>query len=183
MGGAGYTRLALREKTTSITPANIHFLENGFLPLATSRKVCDAWRKQSEPMDKRHSAGRWSTPGKRQVSVRKTWQRSSSTTNHLWHALKAVSAGSMLWSSLCWPAPSGSMRSNCLRPWRPPPSPTTGFEPNEKLATPGSLNPDAKIAVVTGFSQSEINEDRDAKAVRAQEFPRCNSVHPRKESQ
>ncbi len=42
MGGAGYTRLALREKTTSITPANIHFLDNGFLPLATSRKVCDA---------------------------------------------------------------------------------------------------------------------------------------------
>ena len=45
MGLWACIRLAPLGNQTPITLSNIYFLDNRFHPLATSQKVCDAWRK------------------------------------------------------------------------------------------------------------------------------------------
>ena len=135
-------RLVPHGNSTPITPSNIHFLDNRFHPLATSRKVCGAWREQSEVKGKWHSARRWSTPGSRQALARLNWRRSSDATNPLLPALKAVSAGSTLSSWSSWRAPLALTRLSYWRSLKPPRSPTTGFETGElehRNAFPGQM--------------------------------------------
>lgn len=136
MGQARCTRLAALGMTTLITLSNIHFLDNRFHPLATSRKVCDAWREQSEAKGKWHSARRWSTPGSRLGLARKTWQTGSDATSPLLPALKAVSAGSMSSSWSFWPAPLVLTRSSYWRSSKPPRSQIIEFEADDLSKTP-----------------------------------------------
>ncbi len=124
---------------TPITPSNIYFLDNRFHPLATSQKVCDAWRKQSEAKVRRLCARRWSTPGKRQDSARKIWQSNSGITNRLWPVLKAESAElTSLSSSNCRVPSDLTPPSRYWRLSKPPRSPTTRFESKEVLGRSAS---------------------------------------------
>lgn len=129
MGGEGSIRLAPHGNPTPITPSLIYFLDNRFPPLATSQKVCGAWREQSEARDRLPSARLLSRPASRQVSVRKSWRQSSSAINPSWRALKAASAGSTSsnWSSS--PALWALIPPRCWRSFKQPRSPTIGFEP------------------------------------------------------
>src|SRR6056297_542492 len=105
MGNLGSIRLATHGNQTPITPSYIYFLDNRFHPLATSQKVCDAWRKQSEAKDGRLCAKGWSTPGIKQDSARKNWRLNSGITSHSWPVSKVASDGSTLPSSSHYPGP------------------------------------------------------------------------------
>ena len=129
MGCEGSIRLATHGNPTPITPSLIYFLDNRFPPLATSQKVCGAWREQSEARDRLPSAKLWSRPGSRRASVKRTWRRNSGAINPSWRVLKVASAVSTLsnWSSS--PAPLALTYSRFLQSLKPPRRPTIGFEP------------------------------------------------------
>ena len=133
MGSFGSIRLAAHGNQTPITPSNIYFLDNRFHPLATSQKVCDAWRKQSEQMASWRSSVRWSTRVKAQAWARTIWRTGSSAINLSWRALRAANAGSTLSSWSFWRAPSALTRSRFWRSSKPPRSPTIEFENNAFL--------------------------------------------------
>jgi len=141
MGNLGSIRLAAHGNQTPITPSYIYFLDNRFHPLATSRKVCDAWREQLEAKGRWHSVGRWLMLGSRQVLARPNWRPSSDVTNPSLPALKAVSAGSTSSSWSSWLAPLALTRSSYWRSLKPPRSPTTGFESNDLLRMPEPIFP------------------------------------------
>src|SRR6056297_4074000 len=98
MGNLGTIRLAAHGNQTPITPSNIYFLDNGFHPLATSQKVCDAWQRQSEQMASWRSSVRWLMHVRMRVSASNNWRRSSNATSHLWRVSKAASVVSTSWS-------------------------------------------------------------------------------------
>jgi len=128
MGNLGSIRLAAHGNQTPITPSNIYFLDNRLHPLATSQKVCDAWRKQSEAKGRRLCARRWSTPGLSLASARKNWRSNSDITSPSWHVLKVGSAGLTLLSWLFWHA---LLVLTHLRFWqwlKPPQNLITEFE-------------------------------------------------------
>ena len=129
MGCGGSSRFAPHGNPTPITPSLIYLLDNGFPPLATSQKVCGAWREQSEARDRWHFARLSSRPASRRVSGKRSWRRSSGATNPSWRGLKVASAGSTSsnWSSS--PAPWALIPPRCWRSSKLPRSPTIGFEP------------------------------------------------------
>jgi hypothetical protein len=129
MGCEGSIRLAPHGNPTPITPSIIYFLDNRFPPLATSQKVCGAWREQSEARDRLPSVRPSSRPASRRASDKRTWRRSSGATNPSLRGLKVASAGSTSsnWSSL--PAPLALTHSRFWRSLKLPWSLTIGFEP------------------------------------------------------
>ncbi|AUQ56358.1 hypothetical protein PhaeoP18_03563 (plasmid) [Phaeobacter piscinae] len=129
MGHWECTRLASRGNQTPITPSNIYFLDNGFHPLATSQKVCDAWRKQSEQMASWRSSVRWLMHVRMRVSASSSWRRSSNATSRLWHVSKAASVVSTLWSLQFWRGSLALTKMKSCRLSKPPRSPTTKFNP------------------------------------------------------
>ncbi|QFT48873.1 hypothetical protein FIU97_19955 (plasmid) [Roseivivax sp. THAF40] len=128
MGNLGSIRLVAHGNQTPITHSDIHFLDNRFHPLATSQKVCDAWRKQSEAKGKRPCARRWSTLDPTRDWGKTNWPIGSTVISLWWPASKVASAGSMSsnWSSL--PAPSALILSRFWRSLKLPRSPTTEFD-------------------------------------------------------
>ena len=107
----------------------IHILDTGFHPLATSRKVCGAWRERSEAKGRWHSAKHWSTLEIEPASARKTWLHGSSAINRLLHGSKAANAGSMWLKSLFCHGQSGSTRRRYWQLLKPPRSLTTVYNP------------------------------------------------------
>ena len=133
MGHWACTRLAALGNQTPITPSNIYFLDNRFHPLATSQKVCDAWRKQSEQMASWRSSVRWLKHVKMRVSASSSWRRSSNATSHLSHVSKVASVVSTLWSLQFWRGSLALTKMKFCRLSKPPRSPTTRFENKEIL--------------------------------------------------
>jgi len=152
MGNLGSIRLAAHGNQTPITPLYIYFLDNRFLPLATSQKVCDAWQIQSEAKDRWHSARRWSTRVKTRASVRKTWRTGSSAINPSLRESKAANAGLTSSSLSYWRAPSALTRSRFWRSSKPPRSPTTGFEASNRLRTRELNSCSAKVVATRANS-------------------------------
>ena len=130
MGLWACTRLAPLGNQTPITPSNIYFLDNGFHPLATSQKVCDAWREQSGAKDKRLCAVRWLTHGSERVSASKNWPPNSNGTSRSLRVLKAASDASTSWNSRFWPGSSVSRKMKYCQLSKPRRNPTTRFENN-----------------------------------------------------
>ena len=128
MGDWVCIRIAPDGNETPITPSNIYFLDNGFHPLATSQKVCDAWLERSEAKDRRLFARRWSTPGSSLALVRKNWPPSSNITSRSWPVSRVANVGLMSLNSLFCPEPSALTRLNYWRSSKLPRNPTTGFE-------------------------------------------------------
>ena len=131
MGDWVCIRLARLGNQTPITPSNIYFLDNRFHPLATSQKVCDAWRKQSEQMASWRSSVRWLMHARTLVSASNSWRRSSFAPSHLWHVSKAASAESTLWNLQFWRGSLALTKMKSCRLSKPPRSPTTRFESKE----------------------------------------------------
>ena len=118
-------------KTTRLPSQNIHILDTGFDPLATSRKVCGAWRKRSEAKGRWHSAKHWPTRVIGQALHRKIWLNGSSAINRLLHGSKAGNAGSMWLNSLFSHGPLGSIRRRFWHLLKPPRSPATAYNTQE----------------------------------------------------
>lgn len=116
-------------QTSQLPSQDIHILDTGFDPLATSRKVCGAWRERSEAKGRWHSAKHWSTLEIEPASARKTWLRGSSAINRLLHGSKAANAGSMWLNSLFCHGPLGSTRRRYWQLLKPPRSLITVYNP------------------------------------------------------
>ena len=111
----------------------IHILDTGFHSLATSRKVCGAWRKQSGAKGRWHSSRRWPMRAIGLALPRKIWLYGSSVTNRLLHGSKAGNAGSMWSNSLFSRGPLGSIRRRYWHLLKPPRSPTTAYNQKKLL--------------------------------------------------
>lgn len=136
MGHWACTRRAPLGNQTPITPSNIYFLDNRFHPLATSQKVCDAWRKQSEQMASWRSSVRWLMHVRMRVSASSSWRRSSNATSHLWRVSKAASVVSTWWNLQFWRGSLALTKMKSCRLSKPPRSPTTRFENKEFWGAP-----------------------------------------------
>lgn len=127
MVALGVLALGSPPKTTRLLSRNIHILDTGFDPLATSRKVCDAWRKRSEAKGRWHSSTRWPMRAIERVFPRKIWLYGSNAINRLLHGSKAGNAGSMWLNSLFSHGPLGSIPRRYWHLLKPPRSPTTAY--------------------------------------------------------
>src|SRR6056297_3627653 len=128
MSTAWFRNPELQPLTTHNPTENIHILDTGFHPLATSRKVCGAWRRRSEAKGRWHSARHWPTPAIGPVLTRRTWLHGLDVINRLSPESRVVNAGSMLLNSLSWHVRSGLIRPRFWTSLKPPRSPTTRFE-------------------------------------------------------
>lgn len=131
MSTAWFRNPELQPLTTHNPTKNIHILDTGFHPLATSRKVCGAWRRQSEAKGRWHSARHWLTPAIGPVLTRRTWLHGSSAINRLLHGSKVGNAGLMWLNSLFSHGPLGSIRQRYWQLLKPPRSSTTVYKPKQ----------------------------------------------------
>ena len=99
---------------------NIHFLDNRFDRVATSREVCDAWQKRSEARVMWLCARRWWTLDETPALGRPSWQTGWDVISHLWRVWKVASVGSMSLNLSFSLAPSVATRLTCWRSsWLP----------------------------------------------------------------
>ena len=130
-------------KTAGLPSQNIHILDTGFDPLATSRKVCGAWRKRSEAKGRRYSSRRWPMRANGLALPKRIWLNGSNAINRLLHGSKAGNAGSMWLNSSFSHGPLGSIRRRFWHLLKPPRSPTTAYNTEEFLNVCSVLSPAA----------------------------------------